>query len=232
MKDQSNYLSQRKELIDNLVKEGIISSKEVTRSMLTVPREEFVWPTTKPSAYSDQPLPLGSTGQTISAPHMIAIMLEDLELSKGMKILEIGTGSGYNAALMAEIISPTPNKLKKDIRVITVERVPDLVTFARKNLQKTGYSDRVEVILGDGTLGYPKRGEEMLYDRVTITAASPHLPKYLKAQLKVGGILLAPVGDLYMQTLIKAIKKSKDKMISSRKVGCMFVPLIGEEGYK
>ena len=232
MKLQSNYLSQRKELIDGLVKEGIISSKEVTRAMLTVPREEFVWPTTKPSAYSDQPLPLGSTGQTISAPHMIAIMLEDLELSNGMKILEIGAGSGYNAALMAEIISPTLNKLKKDIRVISVERVPDLVTFARKNLQKTGYSDSVEVILGDGTLGYPERSEEMLYDRVIITAASPHLPKYLIAQLKVGGILLAPVGDLFMQTLIKAVKKSKDKMVSSRKVGCMFVPLIGEEGYK
>jgi protein-L-isoaspartate(D-aspartate) O-methyltransferase len=163
---------------------------------------------------------------------MIAIMLEDLELRNGMKILEIGAGSGYNAALMAEIISPTLNKLKKNIRVITVERVPDLVNFARKNLQKTGYSDRVEVILGDGTLGYPERSEEMLYDRVIITAASPHLPKYLKAQLKFGGILLAPVGDLFMQTLIKAIKKSKDKMITSRKVGCMFVPLIGEEGYK
>ncbi|MCJ7636242.1 MAG: protein-L-isoaspartate(D-aspartate) O-methyltransferase [Nitrososphaeraceae archaeon] len=232
MRKVRDFVSERNKLVNDLTQDGVIKSKEVSRAMLTVPRDEFVYPDTKYMAYHDQPLPLGNSGQTISAPHMIAIMLEELELSQNMKILEIGTGSGYNVALIAEIIKPTKSYSETEIHIITIERIQELLDFAKNNLIRTGYSDRIKVVLGDGTLGYPNRNENMLYDRIIVTAASPHIPRYLKAQLKIGGVLLAPIGDLFMQTLIKATKQSMDNIIIQREVGCMFVPLIGEDGYK
>ncbi len=225
----NNYSILRKNMVERLVRVGIIKSKEVERAFLKVPREEFVWYNMKHLAYEDTPLPLGNTGQTISAPHMVAIMLEELELVKGLRVLEIGAGSGYSAALMAEIVQPNDDKNKG--HVISIERVKDLINFAKENLKRTGYSDRVSIVFGDGTLGYPKRREEMLYDRIVITAASPHIPRYLKAQLKENGIILAPIGNTFMQTLVKAIKRKGD--LEFREVcGCMFVPLIGEDGFR
>jgi len=189
-----------------------------------------VWHNMKHLAYEDTPLSLGSTGQTISAPHMVAIMLEEFDLKKGLKVLEVGAGSGYSAALMAEIVKPTGSDADQG-HVISIERVSELINFAKDNLKRTGYDDRVSIVTGDGTLGYPERSKEMLHDRIVVTAAAPHVPVYLRAQLKEDGIILVPVGDTLMQTLIKAIKR-KDKMEFREVCNCMFVPLIGEDGFR
>lgn len=224
-----DFAELRRRMVENLVREGIIKSDEVRRAMLTVPREEFVWPNTKDKAYWDTPLPLGATGQTISAPHMVAIMLEECELERGMKVLEIGAGSGYNAALMAEIVSPTSSKISG--KVVTVDRVKDLVEFAKMNIKRTGYQDRVEVYLADGSLGYPEGCEEELYDRIMVTAASPKVPKMLKKQLKRGGILLIPVGNIWAQSLLKLVKRDDGSFDEKYVCECVFVPLIGRDGY-
>lgn len=225
-----DYPILRKRLVEGFVRMGVIRSKEVERAFLEVPREEFVWHSMKHLTYEDTPLSLGSTGQTISAPHMVAIMLEELDLKKGLNVLEIGAGSGYSAALMAEIVEPTVSDLNKG-HVTSIERVPELINFARDNLKRTGYSDRVSIVFGDGTLGYPERSKEMLYDRIVVTAAAPHIPVYLRAQLNKNGIILVPVGDTFMQTLIKATKY-EEKMEFREVCNCMFVPLIGEDGFR
>lgn len=225
-----NYEEQRKKLVRRLREQGIIRSKKVEMSFLNVPREEFVWPDVRDQAYLDTPLPLGNTGQTISAPHMIAIMLEELNLEKGDHVLEIGTGSGYNAALMAYIVSD--GKREKDGKVITIERIKDLVIFAENNIKRTTFSDYVKVVHGDGTIGYPPYEESEMYDKIIITAAAPRFPKILVRQLKVGGIILAPIGDLFSQTLTKGIKRSDGTLEIKEDIECIFVPLIGEDGYK
>ncbi|MEM0052914.1 MAG: protein-L-isoaspartate(D-aspartate) O-methyltransferase [Nitrososphaeria archaeon] len=224
-----DFEEQRRRLVRKLKEQGIIRSKSVELSFLNVPREEFVWPDTKNQAYLDIPLPLGGTGQTISAPHMIAIMLEELDLKKGETVLEIGTGSGYNAALIAYII--TDGKREKKGKVITIERIKELVTFAENNIKRTSYSEYIEVIYGDGSVGYPPYEEREIYDKVIITAAAPKFPKILIKQLKVGGIILAPLGDLFSQILTKGIKKPDGTLKIEKDIECIFVPLIGENGY-
>ncbi|MCP8311610.1 MAG: protein-L-isoaspartate(D-aspartate) O-methyltransferase [Candidatus Methylarchaceae archaeon HK02M1] len=232
MNGERDYSLLRRRMVERLMREGVIKSKKVERAFLTVPREEFVWPNTKSLAYEDTPLPLGITGQTISAPHMVAIMLEEFDLKSGLRILEIGTGSGYNAALMAEIVRPTGKDSINQGHVITIERVPELIKFSKDNFDRTGYSDRIDVVLGDGTLGYPERSKKMLYDRIMVTAAAPQIPYYLKAQLKIDGIILAPVGNTFMQTLVKSIKLEGGKMKIEEICGCIFVSLIGEDGFR
>ncbi len=211
-------------LVESLKRQGIIRSRRVEEAMLKVPRELFVWPGTEDRAYEDVPLPLGDTEQTISAPHMVAIMLEELLVEEGQSVLEVGTGSGYNAALLAELVGPRG-------RVLSVERIPELVEFARSNLRRAGYADRVEVVLGDGSLGYPPRHEGPLYDRVVITASAPRVPKYPLAQLKEGGILLAPIGPPDYQVLTR-VRKVGGSYVEEELMGCVFVPLIGEDGYR
>jgi len=227
---RANFEEQRKRLVRRLKEQGIIRSKKVELSFLNVPREEFVWPDTKNQAYLDTPLPLGNTGQTISAPHMIAIMLEELDLEKGDCVLEIGTGSGYNAALMAYIVSD--GKKDKEGKVITIERIKDLVIFAEDNINRTSFSEYVKIVHGDGTVGYPPYEEKEIYDKIIITAAAPRFPKILIKQLKVGGTILAPIGDLFTQTLTKGIKRADGTIYVKEDIECIFVPLIGENGYK
>ena len=218
-----NFVEERKRLVERLKREGILKSREVIEAFLKVPRELFVWPGMEAEAYWDTPLPLGDTGQTISAPHMVAIMLEELRVKRGMKVLEIGTGSGYNAALLAELVGP-------EGEVVTIERIPELVEFAKKNIEKAGYSSRVKIVQGDGTLGYPPRSTEPIYDRIIVTAAAPRAPKYLLHQLKDEGILLAPIGPPGYQELTR-ITKRKGEIREERLGGCVFVPLVGEDGY-
>jgi len=224
-----DFKAQREALVNELLREGIIKSERVAQAFLTVPREEFVWPSARHSAYADSPLPLGDSGQTISAPHMVAIMLEELDLHPGLEVLEVGAGSGYSAALMAEILRS--GSVRERGHITSVERISTLVEFARKNLERTGYSDIVTVVEGDGTLGYPEGSERAIYDRIVVTAAAPHLPRYLKIQLKVGGILLVPAGDLWVQDLVKAVKLEGGKFTERRVCSCMFVPLVGADGY-
>jgi len=231
LKVDADYSVLRMKMVERLKGEGIIRSKEVERAFLTVPREEFIWHDTKAMAYQDTPLPLGETGQTISAPHMVAIMLEEFELKQGLKVLEIGAGSGYNAALMAEIVEPTGKDSITMGHIITMERVYELVKFSKENFNRTDYSNRIDVVMGDGTLGYPERSEEMIYDRIMVTAAAPYIPKYLKAQLKINGIILAPVGNTFMQTLVKLTKLKGGRIKTEEICGCVFVSLIGEDGF-
>lgn len=210
----------REKLVKSLIEEGILKSEEVIRAMLSVPREEFVPLRYRELAYLDTPLSIGY-GQTISAPHMVAIMTEALKPSRGNKVLEVGTGSGYQAAIIAEIVKPEGH-------VWTVEIVPELAKFAEENLRKTGYLDYVTVIVGDGSRGYEDAAP---YDRIIVTAAAPRVPEPLISQLRECGRIVIPVGDAYMQTL-KIVEKKGGALYVEDSVPCVFVPLLGEYGFK
>jgi protein-L-isoaspartate(D-aspartate) O-methyltransferase len=217
----------RKHLIEYLKREGIIKTREVMEAMLAVPREEFVPEELKDEAYMDYPLPIGY-GKTISAPHMVAIMNEALELKPGLKVLEVGAGSGYHAATIAEIVAPKKEGFPKG-HVYTIEIVPELAKFAEKNLKKLSYSDCVTVIIGDGSLGYVN---EAPYDRILVTAAASKIPEPLIEQLKNGGILIIPVGSLYGYQSLLSVKKSLKGKVSIEDLGgCAFVPLLGKYGF-
>jgi protein-L-isoaspartate(D-aspartate) O-methyltransferase len=215
------YLSfeeKRKNLVTSLKQQGIITSAIVEKAMLKVPREEFVWPDYRARAYEDSPLPLGKTGQTISAPHMVALMLEEMELQSEQSVLEIGTGSGYNISLIAEIVGNSG-------RIITVELDKSLAEFALNNLERTGYYNYVEVINADGSMGLPPNIPRQTYDRITITAACPFLPAILKFQLKEDGIMLAPVGGPFAQRLVKIRKAEQSRLMETTITWVSFVPL-------
>lgn len=188
-------------------------------AFLTVSREWFVPEDVQRSSYADTPLPIGH-GQTISAPSMIAIMLEEAELSPGLDVLEVGTGSGYHAALIASIVGPE--------RVVSVERVPELASWGRQNLRRAGLP--VEVVVGDGTKGYPARAP---YDRIVATAGAPRLPRPWAEQLRPGGLIVAPVGpSTFSQVLVTARKRADGTLDVREGTPCAFVPLIGEEGWR
>jgi len=211
---------QRDKLVDGLKKRGYISDPAVEKAMRRVPREEFLPEEMRNEAYVDSPLPIGE-GQTISAPHMVAIMVEQLKLKPGMKVLEIGAGSGYHAAVCADVIGPEGH-------LYTVERIASLASFAEGNLKKTGYASIVTVIFGDGSNGLP---EHAPYDRIFVAAGAPDIPEPLTEQLVDGGMLLIPVGGRYYQDLIRIVKKGK-KLTKDSLMGVVFVPLIGEHGYR
>ena len=214
-------MTRRDSLVDKLLNQGYIRTERVKYAMLKVPREEFIPPENRPYAYADQPLPIGS-GQTISAPHMVAMICEKLDLTEGMKVLEIGTGFGYNAAVVAELLG-------SEGHLFTIERLESLAEQSRDNLERTGYSDKVTVITGDGTLGYP---EEAPYDRIYATASAPEIPEPLKEQLKIGGKLILPVGSIdYFQELVCVERISTDEFKTRRLGGVVFVPMIGEHGW-
>ncbi|MCC7558895.1 MAG: protein-L-isoaspartate O-methyltransferase [Methanobacterium sp.] len=210
----------RKDLVKKLFNQGYINTEKVKEAMLKVPREEFMPPENSSYAYLDRPFPIGK-GQTISAPHMVAIIAEKLELTDGMRILEIGTGLGYNAAVVAEIAG-------NEGHVYTIERIPALVEKSRENLNKTGYSDRVTVIEGDGTIGYPDKAP---YDRIYGTASAPKIPEPLKKQLKIGGKLIMPMGSDYYQELVLVMRISDDDFQTRNLGGVVFVPMIGKHGW-
>ena len=218
---------EKNELLRRLMKKRVVISEEVIEAFVKVPRENFLPPEYREYAYYDHPFPIGY-GQTISAPHMVLLMTEKLELKIGHKVLEVGTGSGYQAALIAEIIAPLNAKPEKRGYLVTIERIPELARFAEKNLRKTGYSSRVKVIIGDGTKGYEP---ESPYDRIIVTAAAPKIPRSLLEQLKPNGIMVIPVGDIDYQDLRIVKKKHNREIKVKRDVPCLFVPLIGEEGW-
>lgn len=220
-----DFKLERKKLVERLISEGVLKTEKVIKAMLTVPREEFVLPEYRKYAYIDSPLPI-LKGQTISAPHMVALMCEVATLDVGHIVLEIGTGSGYHAAVIAEIVAP--KKAANEGHVYSIERIPELAEFARNNLEKTGYSDRVTVIVGDGTLGYP---DATPYDRIIVTAAAPQEPKPLLEQLKIGGKLIIPIGSRYMQYLYVVEKISESQFKRESIIPCVFVPLVGKYGW-
>ncbi len=215
----SDHEENRRRLVERLRKSGYIRSDSVQAAMEAVPREKFVPEYMEDRAYVDTPLPIGH-GQTISAPSMIAIMLEELDLHTGQKVLEIGTGSGYNATLIYEMVK---------CRVYTVERLPELAELARSNLETAGYGEEVIVVVGDGTEGYE---EESPYDRIMVTAGAPKMPPALAEQLKVGGMIGIPVGsNRGFQEFVTGTKKEDGDLEIVSHGGCAFVPLIGKDGW-
>lgn len=212
-------MEERQRMVAGLRGRGLVFSKRVEEALLKVPRHLFVPPDVRSQAYRDTPLPIGD-GQTISAPHMVAVMAEALELSEGHRVLEIGAGSGYNAAVMAELVGPSG-------KVITLERHPSLAEKAAQVLLEAGYSN-VQVVVGDGSLGYP---EEAPYDRISVTCGAPRVPEPLVEQLRDGGIMLIPVGGLEYQSLLR-FRKLGGRMLSEDLGSVVFVPLIGEKGHR
>ena len=216
-------------LIGSLIKEGILHSPRVIKAMRSVPRGKFLPENVQSYSAVDTPLPIGF-GQTVSAPHMVSIMNEALQLETGHKVLEVGAGCGWHAATIAEIVAPKDTPRSGWGHVYTVEIVQGLAECARKNILNEGYGDRITIICTDGSLGYPEKAP---YDRVLVTAAAPDVPKPLIEQLKPNGIMLIPVGSVHLfQTLIKITKGADGKIREENLGGVAFVPLTGEHGHK
>jgi len=194
-----------------------ISNPLVLKAMGKVERHRFVPAQMRGDAYADHPLPIGK-GQTISQPYMVAAMTEQLTLIEpGKKVLEIGTGSGYQTAVLAELAD----------KVISMEIHRNLAEKATKILQEMGY-DNIHIIVGDGSLGYQP---EAPYDAIIVTAGAPHTPKALTDQLAENGQLVIPVGPLGYQ-MLKVIKKVNNQLLTRELFLCSFVPLTGEDGWQ
>jgi protein-L-isoaspartate(D-aspartate) O-methyltransferase len=193
-----------------------IKDERVLSAMRKVPRHLFVDESIQYRAYDDMALSI-SEGQTISQPYMVAVMTELLELKGNEKVLEIGTGSGYQAAILAELSR----------EVYTIDRIAALSERAKERFRSLGYNN-IHVRVGDGTMGWP---EEAPFDGIIITAGTPKIPDPLIAQLSEKGILVAPVGDRFSQVLLKT-KISRGKLSEERHTPCVFVPLIGAHGWK
>jgi protein-L-isoaspartate(D-aspartate) O-methyltransferase len=204
---------------------GLVKDEIAFKAFSEVPRELFLPEKHSSSAYLDHPLPLMNTGQTISAPHMTIMILEYLELESNLKVLEIGAGSGYQASLIAAAISSNSHTTG---HVFSIEIVPELVNFAKNNIKMANYDHIVTVLEGDGTQGYQ---EESPYDRIILTAAGPKLPPPLIDQLKIGGILVMPLGKPRSYQVMTRFKKLSESEISKEELSSVaFVPLRGEYG--
>ncbi len=193
-----------------------VRDPRVLAAMATIPRHCFVPPSLADAAYDDAPLPVGC-GQTISQPYMVAVMTEALRLRRRDRVLEIGTGSGYQAAILAHLVA----------RVFTVERLPALSAGARRRLAALGLAN-VEFCVGDGTLGWPDAAP---FDAILVTAASPDIPAPLAAQLAPGGRIAVPVGDLALQQLVVGVA-GPDGLTTREAGGCRFVPLVGRHAFR
>jgi len=209
-----DFEAARARLIEHLSSE--IRDKRVLAAMARVPRERFVPPHSQHLAYEDRPLPIG-LDQTISQPFIIALMTEALELTGSEKVLELGTGSGYQAAILAELAR----------LVITTERLPALAEAARGALDSLGYTNIV-VHLAEETLGWQ---DEAPYDAIIVTAGAPRVAVDLLAQLAIGGRLVIPIGSRYVQELYKITKRRKKNIVQNLG-GCRFVPLVGKDAWE
>lgn len=192
-----------------------VTGERVLQAMGKVPRHEFVPEKLQSAAYDDDPVPVGE-GQTVSQPYIVGYMLQALELAPAHRVLEIGTGTGYQAALLGELAG----------EIYTIERVPALVVAAVQNLSRLGYIN-IKVVHGDGTQGLP---EHAPYDRIIVAAAAPSVPGALFDQLAEGGRMVIPVGSPEMQDLL-LVRKENGQQIVTQLEGCRFVPLIGNQGF-
>ncbi|MBA7680175.1 Protein-L-isoaspartate O-methyltransferase [subsurface metagenome] len=210
-----HYEKLREQMVrDQFIARGI-TDQRVLAAFYKVEREKFVPCEVRDNAYQDFPLSIGE-GQTISQPYMVALMTQSLELKGDEKILEIGTGSGYQTAILAELAR----------KVYSVERMRALAERARKLLEKLGYSN-VKILLGDGTLGWE---ESSPYDRILVTAGARDIPRPLTDQLEEGGVMVIPVGNSYSQDL-EVVRKRKNRIKTATVEKCVFVPLIGKYGW-
>ncbi len=193
-----------------------VKDPRVLAAMERIPREAFLPSEEAGRAYEDRAVPIGP-GQTISQPYMVARMTEELRLTGAEKVLEIGTGSGYQTAVLAELAR----------EVFTIERVPASAGRARDVLARLGHTN-VRLKTGDGSLGWP---EHAPFDRILVTAGAPDIPPSLVAQLAPGGILVVPVGDERSQMLVSVSKAADGRLLKSRSTPCTFVKLVGQEGW-
>nr|WP_303715287.1 protein-L-isoaspartate(D-aspartate) O-methyltransferase [Methanoculleus marisnigri] len=207
---------EREEMVEFQIRARGVGDQRVLAAMRKIPRHLFVPKGYERAAYEDRPLPIGE-GQTISQPYIVAVMTEQLELTPQDRVLEVGTGSGYQAALLAELAAT----------VISIERLEDLADQAQQNFDRAGVTG-VRVVVGDGTQGYPP---EAPYDAIVVTAASPTIPGPLIDQLAEGGRLIAPVGPRECQDLIKLVKH-EGRVEKIPLGGVCFVPLIGQFGWR
>jgi protein-L-isoaspartate(D-aspartate) O-methyltransferase len=212
---EEEYVRLRDRMVTNQLTARKINDPYVIAAMRSVPRHEFVPEILREHAYEDRPLDIGH-GQTISQPYMVALMTQLLRLRPDDRVLEVGAGSGYQAAVLASIAQ----------EVVSVERIAPIARTAATRLKDLGYLN-VEVCVGDGTLGWPAGAP---YDAIIVTAGSPTLPAALKGQLADGGRLVCPVGPREMQQLVR-VTRTGDQFTHEEGIGCIFVPLIGDEGW-
>ncbi len=212
------YPEARKQMVEYLRRFHYLRTPDIISAFLSVPRHLFVPDDVVEHAYKDCPQPIGYN-QTISAPHMVAMMTEILCASDGMRILEVGAGSGYQTAILSTIC---PNS-----EITSIEFNPQLSDSSSALLGRLGHSN-VEVVCGDGSIGYAKKAP---YEWIIVTAASPSVPEQMTDQLSSGGKLLIPVGSRWHQQLLELTKKDKDHVVSKDHGGCVFVPLVGKEGW-
>jgi protein-L-isoaspartate(D-aspartate) O-methyltransferase len=206
----------RAAMVDTQLRRRGIQDARVLAAMSKVPRHEFVSPQHWPDAYADHPVPIGEQ-QTTSQPYMIASMLQAAQIAPHDRVLEIGAGSGYQTALLAELAA----------QVFAVERHPALVEGARKTLERLGYKNAA-IVVGDGSLGL---AEHAPYDAIVVAAAAPRVPPALTEQLAPGGRLVIPVGDAHQQSVQVGYKRSDGAIELRILEGCRFVPLIGQQGF-
>ncbi len=211
-----DYEKERTRMVDEQIVERGVKDPRVLDAMRKVPRHEFLPEVLRDRAYGDHAMPIGE-GQTISQPYIVAMMTEMLGLTGTERVLEIGTGSGYQAAILAELSE----------KVFTVERVRPLAEKARAALDRLGYRN-VAMKIFDGTYGWKDMGP---FDAIMVTAASPDVPQPLVEQLKEGGRLVIPVGERYTQYLVKLVKTAGG-LVRETSIPCVFVPLIGNHGWK
>lgn len=210
------YSDKRNRMVEEQILSRGIRDERVISAMRRVPRHEFVPEELRYNAYEDNAMPIGE-GQTISQPYMVALMTELLSPARTDRVLEIGTGSGYQAAVLAELCG----------KVYTVERIKTLADRARANLDRLGYRT-VATKVFDGTFGWKEMGP---FDGIVVTAAAPEVPQPLVDQLAVGGRLVIPVGERFSQVLVR-VQKTAEGIIRTTNVPCVFVPLIGEHGWR
>jgi protein-L-isoaspartate(D-aspartate) O-methyltransferase len=204
-------------MVERQLRRRGIADERVLDAMARVPRELFVPEGLRRRAYEDAALPIGA-GQTISQPYMVALICEQLALRGGERVLDVGTGSGYQAAVLAELAA----------EVRSIERIPELAARARENLAAAGYGERVRVHVGDGTRGLP---EHAPYGGIAVAAAAPEAPASLYEQLEPGGRLVVPVGNRLEQRL-EVIVRRPEGPSTLHSVPCRFVPLVGNEGFE
>ena len=207
--------AQRAAMVERQLRQRDIRDERVLAAMSRIPRHEFVSPQDRATAYADHPIGIGEQ-QTTSQPYMIAAMLQAAEIKPEDRALEIGAGSGYQTALLAELAR----------EVFAVERYPSLTDSARERLQRLGYTN-ITVVAGDGSLGLPQSAP---FDVIIVSAAAPHIPQALLDQLARGGRLVLPVGEAQHQ-ILQLVRKGPDGITITSLEPCRFVPLIGEQGF-